>query len=92
MLLPGYDTTEAAALKIVTLTETPHRPMAAPPAAGDHFDSITRPGNFLHLAAWPDIPAALAAIATTPGHHRVIDVIRDYGMFARAEAPQYFPA
>jgi hypothetical protein len=59
---------------------------------GDVFDSITRPGNGLYLRAWPDTPAATAGIAGTRGHHRVVQVIRDYGMFARTEAPQYFPA
>jgi heme-degrading monooxygenase HmoA len=59
---------------------------------GDVFDSITRPGNGLYLRNWPDIPAATDAIAAAPGHHRVVQVIRDYGMFARTEAPQYFPA
>ncbi len=57
------------------------------------FDSITRPGNALYLRAWRDLsPAAEAGIAGAPGHHRVVRVIRDYGMFARTEAPQYFPA
>jgi heme-degrading monooxygenase HmoA len=59
---------------------------------GDVFDSITRPGNALYLRAWPDVAAAEAGITGTPGHHRVVQVIRDYGMFARTEAPQYFPA
>jgi heme-degrading monooxygenase HmoA len=85
------DATEVGAAKAVSLTEGPLDP-AAPSPIGEVFDSITRPGNGLTLRNWPDIPAAEAAIAGTPGRHRVVQVIRDYGMFARAEAPQYFPA
>jgi heme-degrading monooxygenase HmoA len=84
------DATEISAAKVVSLTE--HKLDAAPPPPdGDVFDSITRPGNGLTLRNWPTIEAAGAAIAGTEGHHRVVQVIRDYGMFARAEAPQYFP-
>jgi hypothetical protein len=57
----------------------------------DSFDSITRPGNGLYVNSWRDLAAAEAGILSIPGRHRVVRVIRDYGMFARAEAPQYFP-
>jgi heme-degrading monooxygenase HmoA len=88
-----FDTTEAGAAKAVTLTERmlDRAPVAARPDA-DSFDSITRPGNGLYLQSWRDLPSAEAAIGGTPGHHRVVRIIRDYGMFARTEAPQYFPA
>jgi len=85
------DATDVAATKAVSLTERPLDGDATEPD-GDVFDSITRPGNGLYLRNWPDIPAATAGITGTPGHHRVVQVIRDYGMFARAEAPQFFPA
>jgi heme-degrading monooxygenase HmoA len=87
-----FDATEAGTMKALALTE---RPLAAGPVTalpdGDTFDSITRPGNGLYLRAWPDIPAARASTGGAPGRHRVVQVIRDYGMFARTEAPQYFP-
>jgi heme-degrading monooxygenase HmoA len=86
------DATEVAPRNVVSLTERPLEPGAGSGPDGEVFDSITRPGNSLILQAWPNIPAAEAAIAGAPGHHRVVQVIRDYGMFARAEAPQYFPA
>jgi heme-degrading monooxygenase HmoA len=87
-----FDATDAGTMKAVVLTERPLAPgsVTAPPD-GDTFDSITRPGNGLYLRAWPDIPAAQASIGGAPGRHRVVQVIRDYGMFARTEAPQYFP-
>jgi heme-degrading monooxygenase HmoA len=85
------DVTQVATTKAVSLTERPlDRDVTIP--NGDVFDSITRPGNALYLRTWPDTSAAETGVASTPGHHRIIEVIRDYGMFARAEAPQHFPA
>jgi heme-degrading monooxygenase HmoA len=58
----------------------------------DVFESIAQPGNFILLTSWRD-----AAAAETSRHsgsdtrHRRVRVIRDYGMFDRAEAPQYYP-
>jgi heme-degrading monooxygenase HmoA len=86
-----FDATEVAATKVVTLTERPLEPVSEG-ADGEVFDSITRPGNGLYLREWQDIPSAEAGVANTPGRHRVVQIIRDYGMFARTEAPQYFPA
>ena len=87
-----FDSTEVAAAKAVTITE---RPLEADPVVvlpeADTFDSITRPGNGLYLRSWRDVASAEAGIRGTPGRHRIVRVIRDYGMFARAEAPQYFP-
>jgi heme-degrading monooxygenase HmoA len=86
------DTTEIARMKVVTIMERPlgAGPLRAEPD-GDTFDSITRPGNGLYLRAWRDLPSALAAMRDGTGHCRVVQIIRDYGMFARTEAPQYFP-
>jgi heme-degrading monooxygenase HmoA len=60
------------------------------------FESIYNPGKLLLLVAWQD---AAAAGRWKPGgitgfqlRHRRIRVIRDYGMFDRREAPQYYPA
>ncbi|HBK06071.1 MAG TPA: antibiotic biosynthesis monooxygenase [Acetobacteraceae bacterium] len=86
-----FDTTDAGTAKAVTLTERP-LDSATPILNGNVFDSISRPGNGLYLCEWPDVASAQAAVAGTPGRHRVVHVIRDYGMFDRAEAPQYFPS
>jgi heme-degrading monooxygenase HmoA len=87
-----FDTTQAGAANSVSLTE---RVLDAGPVAAlpdrDSFDSITRPGNGLYIRSWPDLASAEAGISGRPGRHRVVRVIRDYGMFERAEAPQYFP-
>src|SRR5262245_48316090 len=60
------------------------------------FESIYNPGKLLLLAAWADAGAAgsfrpgpLAGVGKL--RHRAIRVIRDYGMFDRREAPQYYP-
>ncbi len=84
------DTTEAGSAKAITLTERPLDTGAAM-SNGVVFDSITRPGNGLYLREWPDLAAAEAGIAGAAGNHRIVSVIRDYGMFRRTEAPQYFP-
>jgi heme-degrading monooxygenase HmoA len=62
--------------------------------AWDAFASIYQPGKFILLTSWRD--AAAAAAWRQPSdpsiRHRRVGVIRDYGMFDRTEAPQYFPA
>jgi heme-degrading monooxygenase HmoA len=102
-----FDETETGPAKAVTLTELrpPNDPAEepTPPGAGtlglvdsDVFESIYNPGKLLLLASWCD---AAAAEAWDPGRapgtetrHRLVRVIRDYGMFDRREAPQYYPA
>jgi heme-degrading monooxygenase HmoA len=60
------------------------------------FESIYNPGKAVLLLSWRDVKAASAwkpapfdAAATI--RHRHIRVIRDYGMFERREAPQFYP-
>lgn len=62
----------------------------------DVFASINTRGKLALLASWR---TAAAAKAWTPRsftgvaslRHRVVRVVRDYGMFDRREAPQYYP-
>jgi heme-degrading monooxygenase HmoA len=62
----------------------------------DVFESIYRPGVFAHLV---DVPSSDAGVGfgrqllgdSTTEYFRVVEVLRDYGMFNRAEAPQYYP-
>jgi heme-degrading monooxygenase HmoA len=84
------DATEVGTYKAVSLTEQRLAP-GVPVANGDMFDSVTRPGHGLYLREWVDVPAARAGVASAPGDHRIVAIVRDYGMFARYEAPQYFP-
>ncbi len=60
------------------------------------FESIYNPGKLALLAAWKTAEAAEAWVPQRPAsaaalRHRQIRVIRDYGMFDRREAPQYYP-
>ncbi len=64
----------------------------------DHeaWESIYTPGKLLLLAAWRAAAAAQAwtpaqPAGTAPPHHRQVRIIRDYGMFERREAPQFYP-
>jgi heme-degrading monooxygenase HmoA len=62
----------------------------------DAFESVYREGYFAHLIDLPDIQSGidlgqrLFADPTTE-YVRVFEVMRDYGMYERAEAPQYYP-
>jgi heme-degrading monooxygenase HmoA len=59
------------------------------------FESIYNPGKRVLLASWRDATAARAWRPSMPKQatvrHRQVRIIRDYGMFERREAPQYFP-
>jgi heme-degrading monooxygenase HmoA len=100
-----FDATEIGQAKVVTVTEvgeggTPERLPAALGLPSGHaglldhevFESIYNPGKLVLLASWRD-----ADVAGTwrPGgssvRHRQVRIIRDYGMFERREAPQYYP-
>jgi hypothetical protein len=68
----------------------------APDLAGwDVFDAVLAPGDIILLMSWRDQAAAEAfeAAAKLPdgSRFRRIRVIRDYGMFDRREAPQFYP-
>jgi heme-degrading monooxygenase HmoA len=61
----------------------------------DTYESIYAAGKLLLLASWHDAGAADAwrprAVGETEFRHRTVRVVRDYGMFDRREAPQYYP-
>ncbi|GAU86435.1 antibiotic biosynthesis monooxygenase [Bosea sp. BIWAKO-01] len=69
-----------------------------PGAAGllswDVFDAVLTPGDLILLLSWRDMNAATdfedrASLAGQRLRH--VRVVRDYGMFDRREAPQYYP-
>jgi heme-degrading monooxygenase HmoA len=109
-----FDTTEAGAAKVATLTEiTP--PAGADLAAGsalapglgldpadpgvvehDVFASIYNRGKVAMLVSWSDAEAAghWTPASTSPAaivRHRIVRIVRDYGMFDRRAAPQFYP-
>ena len=57
----------------------------------DVFESIVQPGKFILLTSWREMTAATGLPESEEIRHRRVHVIRDYGMFDRAEAPQYYP-
>ena len=61
----------------------------------DVFASIYNKGKLALLVSWRDRPSAERF--SPPRHlpvvrHRIVRVVRDYGMFDRRESPQYYPA
>jgi heme-degrading monooxygenase HmoA len=59
------------------------------------FTSIYNPGKLLLLGLWRDADAAASWQPVHPAaagkvRHRQVRIIRDYGMFDRREAPQYY--
>jgi heme-degrading monooxygenase HmoA len=69
-------------------------PGASRAVAWDVFDALTTPGDVIAVVTWADLAIAEVFerdIALTDNVRlRRIRVVRDYGMFDRREAPQYF--
>ena len=62
----------------------------------DVFESVYREGQFAHLIDLPDPQSGIdfgARLFADPTmeYFRVFEVMRDYGMYERTEAPQYYP-
>jgi heme-degrading monooxygenase HmoA len=61
----------------------------------DLFDAVLTPGDIILMATFKDGPTATAFIdsVSIPDDARLrsVRIIRDYSMFDRREAPQYFP-
>jgi hypothetical protein len=61
----------------------------------DVFDAVLTPGDLIVLMSWRGRDDAMAyeAGAQLPNDARLrhVRVVRDYGMFDRREAPQYYP-
>lgn len=63
--------------------------------AWDVFDAVLTPGDVILLSSWRHRAAAEAFEATLSlpegARLRRVRVVRDYGMFDRREAPQFYP-
>jgi heme-degrading monooxygenase HmoA len=63
--------------------------------AWDVFDAVLSPGDVILMMSWRDRAAAEAferSVSLQVGARlRRVRVVRDYGMFDRREAPQYYP-
>jgi heme-degrading monooxygenase HmoA len=69
---------------------------AAGLVAWDVYDAVLTPGDLILMTVWKTATnaAAFAKSAALPegGRLRQVRIVRDYGMFDRREAPQYYPA
>jgi hypothetical protein len=70
-------------------------PYAAGMIGWDVFDAVLTPGDLILLLSWrtKDDAESFENTADLPngGRLRRVRVVRDYGMFDRREAPQYYP-
>jgi hypothetical protein len=61
----------------------------------DAFDAVLTPGNLILLISWRTRSNAesFEKTAKLPSDARLrrVRIVRDYGMFDRREAPQYYP-
>lgn len=68
---------------------------AAGLVAWDVFDAVLEPGNLILLLSWKAQDAARVfedpLRLPADGRLRRVRVVRDYGMFDRREAPQFYP-
>jgi hypothetical protein len=59
------------------------------------FDAVLAPGDVIVLVAWRTVADAEAfedrVARAEDARLRRVRVVRDYGMFDRREAPQYYP-
>ena len=83
-------------LSISCVATSPRTMRAASGLVGwDVFAAVLSPGDVILLMSWRDHAAAEAfegALALPEGARlRRVRVVRDYGMFDRREAPQYYP-
>jgi heme-degrading monooxygenase HmoA len=71
------------------------RPAAVGLVAWDVFDAVLTPGDVILLLSWRNAAAASAfetELSLPDGARlRRIRVVRDYGMYDRREAPQFYP-
>lgn len=70
-------------------------PNAAGLVGRDVFDAVLTPGDVILLLSWRDQAAAEGFEGTVSlndgARLRHVRIVRDYGMFDRREAPQYYP-
>jgi heme-degrading monooxygenase HmoA len=81
---------------VLATESTGERLPVRPDWSSDAFSSVYRQGQFAHLIELPDIQSGVAfgdLLLADPAteYVRIVEVIRDYGMYDRSEAPQYYP-
>ena len=70
-------------------------PWAAESTSWDIFDAVLTPGDLILLISWENAAAAEDYVQYSNSMEgarvRQVRIVRDYGMFDRREAPQYYP-
>jgi heme-degrading monooxygenase HmoA len=98
--LSSYNEPSVRARRYLVIAMHSGRPSDA--AASETFESLATPGDFLCLYDASDLKAAMSLVdllapacsnAADSGVTavRICEVERDYGMYERREAPQYYP-
>jgi heme-degrading monooxygenase HmoA len=80
---------------LVTESESAKLPVK-PVWSSDAFASVYREGRFAHVIELPDHGSGVDfadRLLADPGteYTRIVEITRDYGMYDRSEAPQYYP-
>lgn len=95
--LTSYNDAAHTPPRYMMMVETQSAALEAPNAsARETFASIYREGQFAHVLDVPSVAVALelsdaaCSVASTQ-RCRVCEIERDYGMYDRAQAPQYYP-
>ena len=61
----------------------------------DVFEAVVTPGDIILLVSWRDqasvMESAQSAMMPDDARVRAVRIVRDYAMFDRREAPQYYP-
>jgi heme-degrading monooxygenase HmoA len=86
--LSSYRDPGAQAPRYVVITTSTQ---ASSGAGTESFESLSRPGQFLSLKEEGALSVAKAQLDSVTISVRICEVERDYGMFDRREAPQYYP-
>jgi heme-degrading monooxygenase HmoA len=66
-------------------------PKAAGLVAWDVYEAVLTPGDAILMSVWHDAASAAAFEAPRDTRSRRVRVVRDYTLFDRREAPQYYP-
>ena len=93
----GWHDAAAKPPRFVVIAESTSASLDVPSGCThETYESLKRSGEFAHLVTAPDYPTALEVtencrIGAPAYRFRTCEVERDYGMFDRTEAPQYYP-
>lgn len=89
--LSAYNDPAMRAPRFIAIVESREESCVAQANTAQSFESIYRPGEFAHLFDVSSPRAVTLASFAAAQRLRVCEIERDYGMYERAEAPQFYP-